>query len=110
MSMSGNKSPGTDGLPSEFYKAVFDLIGPDLVQLYSTIFDEGLLSETQRTAVITLIPKKGDPLDPGNRRPISLLTVDYKILAKVLQVRLSKVMSTVVGELQTCAVPGRSIH
>lgn len=110
MSMSGNKSPGIDGLPSEFYKVFFDLLGPDLVLLYNTVFDNELLSVSQRTAVITLLPKKGDPLDPGNRRPISLLTVDYKIVAKVLQIRLSKVMSSVVGGCQTCAIPGRTIH
>lgn len=68
------------------------------------------MAETRRTAVVTLLPKKGDALEPGNRRPISLLTSDYRIIAKVLQLRLSKVLPNVINEFQTCSVPGRSIH
>ncbi|KAJ8026529.1 hypothetical protein HOLleu_31380 [Holothuria leucospilota] len=109
-SMLANKSPGIDGLSKEFYKVFFDIIGPDLLSVYNEVFSRGSLSLSQRTAVITLLPKEGDHLDPANRRPISLLTVDYKILSKVLQLRISTVMNSVVNPYQTCAVPGRSIH
>ena len=44
-----------------------------------------------------------------NWRPISLLNVDYKILSKALTNRLSKVLTSIVGEDQTCSVPGRTI-
>ncbi|KAJ8051046.1 hypothetical protein HOLleu_04468 [Holothuria leucospilota] len=109
-SMLANKSPGIDGLSKEFYKVFFDIIGPDLLSVYNEVFSRGSLSLSQRTAVITLLPKEGDLLDPANRRPISLLTVDYKILSKVLQLRISTVMNSVVNPYQTCSVPGRSIH
>ena len=108
--MSSNKSPGIDGLPVEFYSKFFQVIGPDLLEVYNCIFSTGVLSESQRTGVVTLLPKPGDPLDPSNRRPISLLTVDYKIIAKVLQLRMSPVMKIIVNQFQTCSVPGRSIH
>ena len=105
-----NKSPGIDGLPYEFYQCFFDLIGPDLLNVYNDIFSGGILSDSQRIAVITLTPKKGNASSPNNWRPISLLNSDYKLLAKILQVRLSKVMNSIVNIFQTCAVPGRSIH
>ncbi|PIK45405.1 reverse transcriptase [Apostichopus japonicus] len=98
-----------DGLPCEFYKCFFDILGLDLLELFNEIFSHGFLCNSQRTAVVTLLPKMGDPLDPANRRPISLLTVDYKIISKVLQKRISTVFS-VVNDFQTCSVPGRSIH
>ena len=41
---------------------------------------------------------------------VSLLTVDYKIIAKILQLRISNVMADIVNVHQTCSVPGRSIH
>ena len=108
--MSRNKSPGIDGLPVEFYYQFFDIVGKDLLLIYNEIFEKEILTKSQRTAVITLLPKKGDCLDPGNKRPISLLTCDYKIISKVIQMRLSTVLPDIVGVHQACSVPGRNIH
>ena len=57
-----------------------------------------------------VLEKKGDPLDPKNKRPISLLNVDYRILSKALYLRLGKVLPDIIGPFQTCGVKGRSIH
>ena len=105
-----NKSPGNDGLPYEFYLHFVDLLGNDLVDVFNDIFDNGTLTESQRTGVITLIPKKGDTTSPSNWRPISLLNTDYKLIAKILQTRLRTVLPNIVNVYQTCAVPGRTIH
>ena len=109
-SVSKNKSPGFDGLPYEFYSTFFDILGTDLVDVFNECFSKGSLTPSQAIGVITLLPKKGDLLDPGNWRPISLLNSDYKLIAKVLQIRLSKVLPAIVNSFQACAVPGRSIH
>ena len=61
-----------------------------------------------RRAIITLIFKKEDPEELKNWRPISLLTADYKIIAKVLANRLKNVMRSLIHPDQTCSVPGRS--
>lgn len=44
-----------------------------------------------------------------NWRPIYLLNVDYKILSKVITLRLSRVMASIMHPDQTCSVPGCSI-
>ena len=62
-----------------------------LLNSYSFSLQNGFMSLSQRNGVITLIPKKDkDLLYLKNFRPITLLTVDYKILAKMLANRLKK--------------------
>ena len=82
--MAHNKSPGIDGLPTEFYLTFWDTIGMDLVKVFNSCFVAGKLSLTQRSGTITLLFKKGDILDTANWRPIMLLCADYKIAAKAL--------------------------
>lgn len=107
--MALSKSPGSDGLPAEFYLAFWDVLGKDLVEVLNTSFDSGCLPFSQRGALISLIFKKGNRLEHKNWRPISLLNVDYKLCARVLAGRLLKVIDQVVAPDQTCGVPGRFI-
>ena len=71
--MAKGKSPGSDGLPMEFYVAFWDLFGGDLVNVFNASLEAGLLPFSQLEALIALIFKKGDHLDHKNWRPISLL-------------------------------------
>lgn len=107
--MAKNKSPGSDGLTVEFYLAFWDIIGPELLNLYREIEKEKKLSRSMKSGLITLIFKKGDARYLENWRPISLLNVDYKILARVFANRLKSVIDKIVSPYQTCCVPGRDI-
>lgn len=109
-SMSNNKAPGDDGLPKEFYMCFWDLLVPDLLMVFNHSFKVHCLPPSLRRGVISLLDKPGDPLDPQNKRPISLLNVDYKILAKALCLRLGEVLPSLINPFQTCGVKGRSIH
>ncbi|KAJ8049506.1 hypothetical protein HOLleu_02278 [Holothuria leucospilota] len=71
--MKGGKAPGSDGIPMEFYKRFWGTVGHDLRDVFVSAFLAGSLSPSQRTGVITLLPKSGDPLEPKNKRPITLL-------------------------------------
>lgn len=109
-SLSPNKSPGPDGFTLEFYLKFWHLLAPLLCRLYNFCFTEECLPESLQTSVTRLIFKKrGDVKDLKNWRPISLLNTDYKILSKVITLRLSRVLGSLVDPDQTCSVPGRSI-
>ncbi|CAM2098249.1 unnamed protein product [Caretta caretta] len=56
-----------------------------------------------------LVAKKGDLRDLRNWHPVSLLSTDYKIVAKAISLRLGSVMADVIHPDQTYTVPGRSI-
>ncbi|CAM2118676.1 unnamed protein product [Caretta caretta] len=107
--MPTNKSPGMDGLTVEFYRAFWDILGPDLVTVSAESLQSGVLPLSCRRAVLALLPKKGDLRDLRNWRPVSLLSTDYKIVAKAISLRLGSVMADVVHPDQTYTVPGRSI-
>ena len=106
-----NKSPGLDGLSVEFYKKFFYLFGHHLVKLYNAAFIWGQLSSSQRTALITLLCKKLElHMFLPQWRSISLLTIDYKIISKVMSLRLKQILPNIIHENQLCSVTGRSIH
>ena len=69
----------------EFYKKFWSLISEPLIQCTNECFEKGEMSCSQKQAVITLIEKKGkDRSFLENWRPISLVTVDAKIMSKAI--------------------------
>lgn len=109
--LKNGSAPGCDGLTTEFYKFFWMKIGPILVESYKEAFEKGELSMSQRQGIITLL-HKGKDLEKeilDNWRPITLLNTDYKILAKTLAIRMSRVVHDLINEDQVGYLKGRSI-
>ena len=110
VNMSKNKSPGSDGLTTEFYCKFYDCLNHILFKIFNTVYVEGKLSRSMRAGILSLIyKKKGDKRVLKNYRPISLLQVDYKILARIMANRFKKVLPKIISENQTCCIIGRDI-
>ena len=107
--MKNNKSPGPDGIITEFYKLFWNVIGHDLCDVLRAGLEDEQLAYTQYLAVITLLYKKGPRSDIKNWRPISLLNNDYKLVSKVLAERLKVVLPEIIHPDQKGCVPGRYI-
>ncbi|CAM5146674.1 unnamed protein product [Natator depressus] len=107
--MPTNKSPAMDGLTVEFYRMFWDVLGPDLVTVWAESLQSGVLPLSYRRAVLALLPKKGDLSDLRNWRPVSLLSTDYKIIAKAISLRLGSVLADMIHPDQTYTIPDRSI-
>ena len=109
-SMQNNKAPGSDGLTTEFFKFFWSDLNALLINSFNYGFTKGELSIDQRRGIITLTPKKEkDRYYLKNWRPIALLNTDYKILAKLLAIRLKKVMDNLIDHDQTGYLKGRYI-
>ena len=105
-----NKSPGNDGFTAEFYCTFWPVLGDLLVNALNETFERGLLSNSQRQGVITLIEKDGkDNLQVKNYRPITLLNVDYKILSKVLAKRVKEILGEIIHFDQIGYIKNRNI-
>lgn len=109
LAMEPNKSPGLDGLTAEFYKVFWRDFIDIFTRLIETSFHDNELCESMKISILTLIPKKGDLRSLNNWRPISLLNVDYKVIAKALAKRITSISKNIISEDQTCCIPGRDI-
>ena len=108
-SLQTGKSPGSDGLPTEFCEALWQDLGDVLVLVLNERFHIGILTDSQREGLLRLLYKKDDRRLVKNWRPISLLNTDYKLASKVITERLKRVMQSIVHKDQTCGVVGTSI-
>ncbi|GBG74737.1 hypothetical protein CBR_g19143 [Chara braunii] len=108
--MANGKTPGNDGLPIEFYRQHWKVLGDDLVEIYNEMQMGGKLPDSACRGIISILFKKGDTSEIRNWRPISLLNVSYKILAKVLARRLGRYLPNLVEDGQAAFVRGRSIY
>ena len=58
--MKNGKSSGLDGIPFEWYKKFWNIIGHDLHDVFLYSIKTGKLPPSCRQGVITLLPKNGD--------------------------------------------------
>jgi exonuclease III len=109
-SLSNGKTPGLDGIPTDFYKFFWIDINVIVVDSINYAFEKGEMSADQRSGIITLSPKKTKIRTLlKNWRPITLLTVDYKLLAKALALRLKTFLPDYIDESQFGYVKDRYI-
>lgn len=72
--------------------------------------ENGFLNWRLNNTFISLIPKKEGENSSGDFCHISLFSGAYKIIAKVLALKLKTVMGKLVSEFQKAGVEGRQIY
>lgn len=109
-SLNHNKCPGLDGLSVEFYIVFWSKLAPFLYELFQEIIQDDCLNDSSTEGVISLLDKPDqNPLKLTNWRPLTLLTVDYKIFAKIIANRVSPTLTYMVHPQQTGFVKNRYI-
>ena len=85
-----NRACGPDLVPPEFWKCICsnNTSRTWATQLCNSIWCHGDIPDDWHDAFVAMIFKKGDPSRCVNYRPISLLSIGYKLFAKVLFQRL----------------------
>ncbi|GJZ15227.1 RNA-directed DNA polymerase, eukaryota [Tanacetum coccineum] len=104
-----NKSPGPDGFTFEFFRKYWHIVGTDFCLAVEWFFNHDSFSVGCNSSFIALIPKSLDPKLVSDFRPISLIGSVYKVITKILQNRLSFVISDLISDVQSAFLPNRQI-
>ena len=108
-SMASGKSPGPDGFPPEFFVKSWKIVGSDVSAAILQFFETGMMPKTINSSAISLIPKHPNANHMSHFRPISCCNAIHKCIGKMLALRMSTVMASLVSLNQTAFVPSRSM-
>jgi len=97
---NNNSAPGIDGINTKFIKRFWFIFKHPLHKYAITVFRKGRLTQSFKSAMIRIIPKKGDATDIRRWRPISLLGCMYKIISRALNNRLKSVINRFTSRAQ----------
>lgn len=103
------KELGPDDMTMSFYKKHRSILGYDVCRVVIHVQNDGGSIWDINDIYIVLIPKKKNASTVKEFQLISLCNVIYKIISKVLAMRLFMVPDSVVGDHQGAFVRGRKI-
>ena len=108
--MKHNKTPGIDGITAEFLKVFWDKLKMFITNAINCCLTNGEMSITLRQCIIVCLPKGDkDRSLIKNWRPISLLSIFYKLASGTIAERLKTVLDQIISKTQSGFVPGRNI-
>jgi len=107
--MQNGKAPGPDGFNVDFFKACWNIVKQDILNVVEDSKMNRTILKVLNTSFISLIPKQDIAKTPDKFRPIAFCNVVYKIISKVVSNRLKPILPTLVFGEQSSYVEGRQI-
>lgn len=107
--VKGSSASGEDGITGVFYKTYWHIVGPKVIEEVRSFFQTSTLPAGWNHTQLCLLPKITKPESMKDMRPISLCSVQYKIVSKLLSSRLKPIMDYIISDTQGAFVAGRLI-
>lgn len=104
-----DKSPGPNGFSASFFQSNWEVVGPAVVTEIQTFFLSGALAPVINKTHVRLIPKILGASKVEDYRPIFMCNIYYKIISKLLSLRLKTVLGSIISENQSAFIPNRAI-
>lgn len=105
------KALGPDRFSAEFLRHCWDTVKGDFMEAFDKLYHmNGRGFHCLNEAFITLLPKRPDASSLFDYRPISLIHLVAKLVAKVLSLRLAPRLGELVSVNQSAFIAGRCIH
>lgn len=109
MSLGPDKAPGPDGFNARLIQANWELFGPSIVNQVTQFFAENIMPRQVARSNLVLVPKCDNAAKLTDFRPISVCNVVYKLISKILAMRVRPYIAGCVSQDQCAFVPGRDI-
>jgi len=94
--MQNSKSPRPDGFNVDFFKACWNIVKQDILNVVEDSRRSRTILKSLNTSFISVIPKQYLTLTADKYRPIALCNVVYKIISKVLASRLKPLLPCLI--------------
>jgi hypothetical protein len=107
--MKVDTAPGPDGFPVIFYKKFWPMIKPSVLAILNGFALGRVDISRLNYGILTLIPKIPGAEDIRQFRPIALINVIFKFVAKAYALRLSPIAHRTIHRAQTAFIKGRHI-
>ena len=108
--LKNNKAAGTDSLVGELIKHGGEKVAKLLHIIITKIWEREELPQAWMEGIVCPIYKKGDKLDCGNYRAITILNTAYKVLSQLLYRRLAPLTRDFVGSYQAGFTDARAAN
>lgn len=92
-SFRNNRILRLEGWTIDLFLAFFDLVGDDIRRMVEEIKAQGKMLGSLNSTFLDLIPKSDHPTTFGDFRHVSLCNMLYKIVAKVIAMRIENLLS-----------------
>ena len=107
--LAKQKASGPDGILNEFLQMHWPIVKSEVIHIVQGFFDHNIDLTAINQANITMIPKKDEPKQVGDFRPISVMNALPKLISKFLANRLRGFLPALISSSQTAFIQGRQI-
>lgn len=109
-SMHSLKSLEPDCMSPLLFKHCWNIVNINLFLAVRDFFQRAKLLKALNHTFVALIPKNDHGHKVDHYRPIVLCNIVYKVITKILAIRLRGVLEKIISPQQFAYIPNRSIH